>query len=124
MVYKKLTFCSHRTKKHHKLYIQTSHVGSLEARAKPLKTQVKCTWVLYGLTDPSFTSCGLRARVETVLVYHHTCSSLCGKILTTPIFLLVEHGFLTNPHLGSKKRKRRFLKPQLFSTVPRFSKTR
>ena len=39
------------------------------------------------------------ARVETVLVYHHTSSVLYGKILTTPTFLLLEYGFLADPRL-------------------------
>ena len=35
--------------------------------------------------------------METVLLYHHTFSLLCGKILTTPTRLLLEYGFLSNP---------------------------
>ena len=45
------------------------------------------------------------ARVETVLVYHHTFSLLCGKTLTMATFLLLEYGFLTDPHLEANNAK-------------------
>ena len=41
----------------------------------------------------------------TVLVYHHTSSLLCGKILTTHIVLLLEYGFITDARLEAKKKK-------------------
>ena len=45
-------------------------------------------------------------KTETVLVYHYTSCLLCGKILTTPTFLLLEYGFITDTRLKAKKRKR------------------
>ena len=41
-------------------------------------------------------------KSENVLVYHHTSSLLCGKILTTPTFLQLEYGFLTDARLEAK----------------------
>ena len=40
------------------------------------------------------------------MVYHHTSSLLYGKILTTPTFLLLKYGFLTDARLEAKKLKR------------------
>ena len=41
-------------------------------------------------------------KSETVLVYHHTSSLLCGKILTTPTFLLLKYGFIADARLEAK----------------------
>ena len=41
-------------------------------------------------------------KSETVLVYHHTSSLLCGKILTMPTVLLLEYGFITVVRLEAK----------------------
>ena len=42
------------------------------------------------------------AASETVFVYHHTSSLLCGKILTTPTFLLLQYGFIADARLEAK----------------------
>ena len=44
-------------------------------------------------------------KSETVLVYHQTSSLLCGKILTTPTFLLLEYGFIADARLEAKNAK-------------------
>ena len=46
-----------------------------------------------------------KLQEETVLVYHHTSFLLRGKILTTPTFLLLEYGFITDARRETKKQK-------------------
>ena len=57
---------------------------------------------MFGVMYISVQSC---CKSETVLVNHHTSSLLCGKILTTPTFLLLEYGFSTDTHLEAKNAK-------------------
>ena len=59
---------------------------------------------MFGVMYISVQSC---CKSETVLVNNHTSSLLCGKILTTPTFVLLEYGFSTNIHLEAKKNKRK-----------------
>ena len=40
------------------------------------------------------------------LFWYITSSLLCGQIMTTPTFLLLKYGFLTDPRLEAKKLKR------------------
>ena len=57
---------------------------------------------MFGVMYISVQSC---YKSETVLVYHHTSSLLCGKILTTPTFLLLEYGFIADTRLEAKNAK-------------------
>ena len=45
------------------------------------------------------------ARVKPFFIYHHTSSLLCGKILTTPTFLLLKYGFIADARLEAKNAK-------------------
>ena len=63
------------------------------------------------------------ARVETVLVYHHTFLYYVIKFDHAHPFI-AGIWLLHRSTSGSIKRKRRLFKPQLFPTIPRFSKTR
>ena len=57
---------------------------------------------MFGVIYISVQSCYMR---ETVLDFHHTSFLLSGKILTTPTFLLLEYGFITDAHLEAKIAK-------------------
>ena len=56
-----------------------------------------------GVMYISVQSC---CKSETVLVNHHSSSLLCGKILTTSTFLLLEYGFITDTRLEAKKTQK------------------
>jgi len=64
--------------------------------------------------------CKVVARVKLFLVYHHTSSLLCGKILTTPTFLLLENGFFTEPHLEAENAKCGYLTAIVFNRTTFF----
>ena len=56
---------------------------------------------MFGVMYVSVQSC---CKNETV--YHRTSSLLCGKILTTPTFLLLtEYGFIADARLEAKNAK-------------------
>ena len=44
-------------------------------------------------------------KSETIFAYHHTSSLLCGKILTTPTFLLLKYEFIADARLEAKNAK-------------------
>ena len=57
---------------------------------------------MFGVMYVSVQSC---CKSETVFVYHHTPSLLCGKILTTPTLLLLKYGFIADARLEAKNAK-------------------
>ena len=57
---------------------------------------------MFGVMYISVQSC---CKSETVFVYHHTSSLLCGKILTTPTFLLLKYGFIADARLEAGEAK-------------------
>ena len=59
---------------------------------------MQCLEVMY-ISDQSC------CKSEIVLVNHHTSPLLCGKVLTTPTFLLLEYGFITYTRLEAKNAK-------------------
>ena len=59
-------------------------------------------YAMFGVMYVSVQSC---CKSETVFVYHHTSSLLCGKILTTPTFLLLKYGFIADARLEAKTQK-------------------
>ena len=76
---------------------------------------------MFGVMYVSVQSC---CKSETVFVYHHTFSLLCGKILTTPTFLLLKYGFIADARLEAKNAKGGNLNRNCFQQYHVFSKTR
>ena len=57
---------------------------------------------MFGVMYVSVQSC---CKNEIVFVYHQTSSLLCGKILTTPTFLLLKYNFIADARLEAKNAK-------------------